>query len=143
MPKAIGELFSAELVTAGCNAGVSFTIGGTDADIQVDGVLLSDAKGTHADAVRSVVQAHDATAGAHNRQIDAQISALENEHPLTMRDYRETKLAMAISAGLPAAWLDPDQPDPSDLSLFKNLGFGLRIAVLQERGARALRAQRT
>jgi hypothetical protein len=83
-----------------------------------------------------------ANAPTPNDVIDAQIVALENEHPVTKRDYREFKLAVAVQAGLPSAWLDPAQPDPSDLPQFAALGFGLRIAVTEERAARALRAQR-
>jgi len=50
----IGETFGNELVAAGCNLGVSFTVGGTDADI-----CYMD----HADraAVQAVIAAHDST----------------------------------------------------------------------------------
>lgn len=61
MSKKIAESFGSELVAANCNNGVSFTVGGTEDDIQVDGVVLADATGELADAVRGVVDAHDAT----------------------------------------------------------------------------------
>lgn len=80
---------------------------------------------------------------SHNDVIDAQIVAVETEHPVTKRDYREFKLAVAMQAGLPSAWLDPAQPDPSASPQFQALGFGLQIAVIEERTARALRGQRT
>lgn len=100
-------------------------------------VVLSDEEEA---AVRAEWAANAPTA---NQLIDAQIVQIESAHQITKRDYREFKLAVATQAGLPSAWLDPAQPDPSALPQFKALGFGLQIAITEERAARALRAQRT
>ena len=56
--KNIGETFGDELRAAGCNDGVSFTIGGTDADIQVNSGPYSVGL---LPALDAVIAAHDPT----------------------------------------------------------------------------------
>lgn len=97
MIKSIGPTFAFELIAAGCNNGVSFTIGGTDADIEINGIALGAATGIGADAVRAVVSAHDSS------RIDAreQIAVIEASQPVTQRALRE--LILAIGQAFPAA----------------------------------------
>ena len=60
MTKQIGPTFGRELAAAGCGNGVSFTVNGTDADIQISGVPIADAPALLT-AVQAVVAAHDST----------------------------------------------------------------------------------
>ena len=53
--KTIGETFGQELAAAGCNDGVAFTIGGTDADLVFNDQITPAQK----NAVFVVVAAHD------------------------------------------------------------------------------------
>lgn len=58
--KNIGPTFGAELIAAGCNDGVSFTVGGTDAQVQISGIAPGDLP-AYTVRVQAVIDAHDPT----------------------------------------------------------------------------------
>ena len=84
MSKQIGETFGKELAAAGCGNGVSFTVGGTDADVQCG-------PSANKDAVAAVVAAHNPAL------------KLTDEQSVTMRQARLQLLSMGLLAAVNSA----------------------------------------